>query len=120
MSTYLVRMRNAALAVKAESTAGTDSIAGSPSSGDWIQGDVTISLNPMIAPVPGFTGSLDSEVDVVGGFKPTLQITVPFRGSGTAGTPPGPVPASTRSRLWSHLRYEIGTSRSTASSAANR
>ena len=88
MSTYLVRMRNAALAVKAESTAGTDSIAGSPSSGDWIQGDVTISLNPMIAPVPGFTGSLDSEVDVVGGFKPTLQITVPFRGSGTAGTPP--------------------------------
>lgn len=88
MTTSLIRMRNAALAVKAESTAGTDSISGSPASGDWVQGDVTINLNPMVGAVPGFTGSLDSEADTVGGFKPTVTITVPFRGSGTAGTPP--------------------------------
>lgn len=88
MSTNLIRMRNAAIAVKAESTAGTDSISGSPASGDWVQGDVVVNLNPMVGAVPGFTGSLDSEADTVGGFKPTVTITVPFRGSGTAGTPP--------------------------------
>lgn len=88
MSTNLIRMRNAAVAVKAESTAGTDSIAGTPSSGDWILADATIALNPITTPIPGFTGSLDYEVDTVGGFKPTITLNVPFRGSGTAGTPP--------------------------------
>lgn len=88
MSTNLIIMRNAAVAVKAETTAGTDSIAGTPASGDWLQADCEFSLNPVIVENPGYTGSLDTAVASVGGFRPNLTLRVPFRGSGTAGTPP--------------------------------
>jgi hypothetical protein len=88
MSTALIRMRNAAIAVKAESTAGTDSIAGTPAAADWIPAEGTIALNPITVSTPSFTGTLDTEPDSVGGFRPTITLNVPFRGSGTAGTPP--------------------------------
>ena len=87
--TTLIRFRQAAVAVKAEVTPGTDSIAGTPATGDWVAGSGTLALNPIVISDPSFTGSMDAAVDSVGGFKPTLTLQVPFRGSGTAGTEPG-------------------------------
>jgi hypothetical protein len=88
MTTSLIRMRNAAVAVKIETTNGTDAIAGTPASGDWLQADCTIALNPVAIENPGYTGSLDTAVASIGGFRPTLTLRVPLRGSGTAGTAP--------------------------------
>lgn len=88
MSTNLIIMRKAAVAVKEETTAGTDAIAGTPASGDWLQADCEMALNPVLVENPAYTGSLDTAVASVGGFRPTLTLRVPFRGSGTAGTPP--------------------------------
>lgn len=88
MPTSLIIMRKAAVAVKAETTAGTDSIGGTPASGDWIQADCEFALNPVIVENPGYTGALDIAPASVGGFRPTITLRVPFRGSGTAGTPP--------------------------------
>lgn len=88
MTTTLIRMRNAAVAVKLETTIGTDAIAGTPASGDWLAAEGTIALNPITIANPSFTGSLDSEPDSIGGFRPTITLMVPLRGSGTAGTAP--------------------------------
>jgi len=88
VSTTLIRMRQAAIAVKAESAQGTDSIAGTPDAADWIAADGTLALNPILVSDPSFTGSMDGAVDSVGGLKPTITLQVPFRGSGSAGTPP--------------------------------
>lgn len=88
MTTTLIRMRNAAVAVKNEVTPGTDIIAGTPAAGDWIAADCEINLGPIVISDPSFTGALDVAVDSIGGFKPTLTMRVPFRGSGAAGTAP--------------------------------
>lgn len=84
----LIRLRNAAVAVKVETTVGTDAIAGTPAAGDWIAADGEISLNPVVTPDPSFTGSLDVAPDQVGGFRPTITLRTMFRGSGTAGVEP--------------------------------
>ena len=88
MTTSLIRMRQAAIAVGIETTIGTDIIDGTPASGDWLQGDCDFTYNPVLIENPGYTGSLDTAVASVGGFRPTLTIRVPLRGSGAAGTPP--------------------------------
>lgn len=88
MSTNLVRMRNAGIATKIESTVGTDSIGGSPVSGDFMRGDVTINFGQNTVPDPSITGSLDNMPPIVGGLRPTITIRVPLRGSGAAGTAP--------------------------------
>lgn len=88
MTTTLIRMRNAAVAVKLETTPGTDAIAGTPAAGDWVAADATIAMNPITISDPSFTGSLDTQPDSIGGFRPTITLNVPLRGSGTAGTPP--------------------------------
>jgi hypothetical protein len=84
----LVRVRYSALAVKAEVTQGTDSIAGSPASTDYVAGEATISINPETIANPVITGSLDNAPPIIGGIKPRIQIRVPLRGSGTAGAAP--------------------------------
>lgn len=88
MSTNLVRMRNAAIAVKTETTVGTDAISGTPGSSDWLAGDVEIQFAQNSIPNPEMTGSLDRAPGIVGGLRPSIRIRTPLRGSGTAGTAP--------------------------------
>jgi hypothetical protein len=88
MSGNLVRNRFAAVAVKIETTSGTDSIAGSPVAGDFILGDLTVRFNPQQVQDPSFTGSLDTAPGVPGSIRPTLELRVPLRGSGAAATAP--------------------------------
>jgi hypothetical protein len=84
----LVRMRYAALAAKTESSQGADAISGSPAGTDYVAGDATVSLNPESIANPVITGALDNAPPIIGGLKPRIQIRVPLRGSGTAGTAP--------------------------------
>ncbi len=88
MSTNLVRMRNAAIAVKTETTVGTDAIAGTPAGADWLAGDVEIQFDQNAIPNPEMTGSLDRAPSIAGGIRPTMRIKVALRGSGTPGTAP--------------------------------
>ena len=88
MSTNLVRMRNAAIAVKTETISGTDVIAGSPGATDWMAGDVEIQFAQNATPNPELTGSLDRAPAIAGAVRPTMRIRTPLRGSGAAGTAP--------------------------------
>lgn len=88
MSTNLVRMKFAALAVKVETTPGTDSIAGSPSASDWIGADCEVQFDPNLIDITEYNGSVDRTARQVGALRPRLRIRMPLRGSGTAGTAP--------------------------------
>lgn len=78
-----------ALAVKVESTAGADAIAGTPASSDWIDAQFSFSNNYVLTPNPSFAGSLGPRPGIVGGGQFMLQgVRIPIRGSGTAGTEP--------------------------------
>lgn len=84
----LVRMRFAALAVKHETTSGTDIISGSPAAGDWVGSTCDVAFDPDVIDIPEYTGSLDKAASIVGGLKPTLKLRMPIRGSGAAATAP--------------------------------
>ena len=88
MSIDLVRMRFAAIAAKIETTAGVDSIGGTPAAADWLAADVEIDFDPVVVENPELTGSLDRSPAIVGGLKPRIRLRIPLRGSGTAATPP--------------------------------
>jgi hypothetical protein len=81
-------MRFAAVAAKTESTSGTDAFGGTPGATDWIAGDCVVAFNPDVIQNAELTGSLDQAPSIIGGLKPSIRITVPLRGSGTAGTAP--------------------------------
>jgi hypothetical protein len=88
MSGSLVRTRYAAVAVKIETTPGTDAIAGSPAAGDWFGGTCEVSFDQNTTPNDELTGSLDRAADLPGGLRPNLTIRTPLRGSGAPGTAP--------------------------------
>lgn len=88
MSDSLVRARQAAVAVKVETTKGTDAIGGSPVAADFIRGTCDFSFDQTTVPDPQYTGSLDSAPPIVGGLRPRFTIRMALRGSGTAGTAP--------------------------------
>ncbi|WP_203072249.1 hypothetical protein [Falsiroseomonas ponticola] len=88
MSIDLVRMRFAAIAAKIETTAGVDSIGGTPANADWLAADVEIDFDPVVVENPELTGSLDRSPAIVGGLKPRIRLRIPLRGSGTAATAP--------------------------------
>lgn len=88
MSDTLVRARQAAVAVKIESTKGTDAIGGSPVAADFIRGTCDVGFDQTTVPDPQYTGSLDSAPPIVGGLRPRFTIRMALRGSGTAGTAP--------------------------------
>lgn len=88
MSDTLVRARQAAVAVKIETTKGTDVIAGSPSASDFIASDCQITFDQTTVPDPQYTGSLDNAPPIVGGLRPRFTMRMALRGSGTAGTAP--------------------------------
>ncbi len=88
MST-LERARFRALALKVETTPGTDAIAGTPAAADWVDASFEISPDFVLTADPSFTGSLDPRPGVVGGGRFMISgVRVPIRGSGTAGTEP--------------------------------
>lgn len=83
------RSRLRALAIKIETTAGTDAIAGTLASGDWVDAEFNISPDFVVTPDPSFTGSLDNRPGIVGGARFTIAgVRVPLRGSGAAATAP--------------------------------
>ncbi|MBS7810533.1 phage tail tube protein [Roseococcus pinisoli] len=86
MSGSLVRSRFAAIAAKVESPLGTDAIAGAPVLADLILGEATIRLNRQVVPDPRFSGALDILPGIPGGTQASVEISVPLRGSGVAGT----------------------------------
>lgn len=88
MSDTLVRARQAAVAVKIETTKGTDVIAGSPVAADFVRGDCQVTFDQTTVPDPQYTGSLDGAPPIVGGTRPRFTIRMALRGSGTAGTAP--------------------------------
>jgi len=88
MTLSLVRMRFSAAAAKIETTPGTDAIAGTPASTDWIAGDFQVDFNPQVIDNPELTGTLDKAPSIVGGLRPQIKMRVPLRGVGTAGTAP--------------------------------
>jgi hypothetical protein len=88
MSTNLVRGRFSAIAAKIETTAGVDSIAGSPVLADFVIGSGEFRMNPQVVDDPSFSGALDVLPGVVGSFMPEITINVPLRGSGAGGTAP--------------------------------
>lgn len=88
MSTNLVRMRNAAIAVKTETVIGADVINGTPAASDWLAGEVEVQFAQNSIPNPELTGSIDRAPAIAGAVRPTIRIRTPLRGSGTAGTAP--------------------------------
>jgi hypothetical protein len=88
MSDTLVRARQAAVAVKIETTKGTDAIAGSPVTGDFVASDCQVSFDQTTVPDPQYTGTLDSAPPIVGGLRPRFALRMALRGSGTPGTAP--------------------------------
>jgi hypothetical protein len=88
MSTNLIALRKAAVAVKIEATPGIDAIAGTPANSDWIGSDCQIQFDQSAVPNPEMTGSLDRSPAIVGGLRPRLRLMMPLRGSGAAGTAP--------------------------------
>lgn len=88
MSGNFVRDRFAVVFAKIETTSGTDSIAGSPAQTDFITGDASVRFNPQLVQDPSLSGTLDSVAPVVGSTQPMVELRVPLRGSGVAGTAP--------------------------------
>jgi hypothetical protein len=89
MPTY-VRKRNAIVAVKQETTAGTDIWnAGAPATAtDYMRADAAISFNQSQVANPEMIGSLDDAPPIAAGTKGTVTLTCMARGSGAAGTAP--------------------------------
>jgi len=88
MAITLVRMNFAAVAAKIETVSGTDAIGGTPAAGDWIASDFTVDFDPVVVDNTELTGSLDKAPSIVGGLRPRIQLKLPLRGSGSAGTAP--------------------------------
>jgi len=88
MSLDLVRMRFAAVAVKTETTPGTDAIAGVPAATDWLSADLEVDFDPVVVENSELTGTLDRAPAIVGGVRPRIRLRLPLRGSGSTATAP--------------------------------
>lgn len=88
MSQSLVRERFSAIAVRVETPAGVDAIAGSPVQADFIIGSAQVRYNATTVQDPSFSGALDDVAPALGALMPTIEVNVPLRGSGAAGTAP--------------------------------
>jgi hypothetical protein len=86
----VIRKRNCIVAVKSETTSGTDAWAGGQAvpSTDCMRADVSIQTTQSQAPNPEMTGALDDAPAIAAGTKGVVTLTVMLRGSGTPATPP--------------------------------
>lgn len=89
MPVYL-RRRGISIATKTETTSGTDAWGGAAPNAatDFIRADADVSYEQTQIADPSLTGSLDSLPPIIGGTKVRLTLTIPMRGSGTAGVAP--------------------------------
>ena len=74
MSTSLVRMKFAAVAVKIETTPGGDAIGGTPANSDFIAADCEVDFDPQLIDNPELTGTLDKAPSIVGGLRPRIRL----------------------------------------------
>jgi hypothetical protein len=89
MCAKLVRDRFSAVAVKIETTSGTDAFGGStPAADDWFGGTCEVAWDQSVTPNNEFTGSLDNAPGIVGGLRANVTLTAVLRGSGLPGTAP--------------------------------
>jgi hypothetical protein len=88
MCAKLVRDRFSAVAVKIETTPGTDAIGGSPALDDWFGGTCDVQWDQSVTPNPEYTGSIDEAPGIVGGLRARVTLTAVLRGSGLPGTAP--------------------------------
>lgn len=88
MALAVVRSRFTGFFAKQEVTQGTDVIAASPAAADWVGG--TLTWRPVMQTVddPSNTMTLDVSPPIIGGQRAEITLSVPMRGSGTAGTAP--------------------------------
>jgi hypothetical protein len=89
MATY-VRFNNTAVAVKLESTSGTDAFSVTPPDPalDFFRASLTPTFNQQQITVNEVTGSLDATPPIAGGTRVSLALSTLMRGSGTPATPP--------------------------------
>ena len=85
-----VRKRNAAIAVKAETTSGVDAFSpGTPNvATDFVKADYTIQYSQDQITVPEASASLVGTPPIPGGTKVQLTLTCLMRGSGSSAVPP--------------------------------
>jgi hypothetical protein len=85
-TTPLIRLKRVAL--KAESTPGVDSIAGSPVAADYVTSMATFRMIQDSTPNPVENGGLDDAAPIPGGMRAEIVLTIPLAGSGAPGTAP--------------------------------
>jgi hypothetical protein len=88
MATTDIRTRLRQIALKVESTPGTDAIAGTPAAGDYVTCEATIRFSQDTVPNPVVTGAYDDAVPIPGALRAEISVAVPIVGSGAAGTAP--------------------------------
>ena len=77
-----------AIAVRLETTSGTDPIGGTPAVSDYIGATFTFSISQDAVENPEESGSLDVPAPIATGLRGAVEIRVPLRGSGVAATAP--------------------------------
>lgn len=88
MSTAYARRRVSQIALKVESTPGTDAIAGTPAAGDYVTCQADVRFTQDTTPNPVETGSYDDLAPIPGAVRAEIRLTMMIVGSGTAGTAP--------------------------------
>lgn len=88
MTTAYIRNRLSQIALKIESTIGTDSISGTPVAADYVTGSFSCRFIQDQTPNPVANGSYDDAVPIPGGLFAEVTMEIPMIGSGAAGTAP--------------------------------
>jgi hypothetical protein len=83
-----IRARQRMIALKVESTKGTDSIAGSPASGDWVTCGFSLRFPQDATPQQWDNAAYEDAPMIPGGMRCEITITRQLAGSGAAGTAP--------------------------------
>jgi hypothetical protein len=83
-----IRTRLRQLAVKVETTKGTDAIAGTPAAGDWLTCGFSMRFPQDSTPQQWDSGAYEDAPSIPGGMRCEIIITRQLAGSGAAGTAP--------------------------------
>ena len=86
--TTSIRTAQTRVAVKIESSIGTDAIAGSLSSSDFITATCRLTNRQGSIPNPTYTSSYNRAAPIPGSLMATIEISMMMIGSGAAGTAP--------------------------------
>lgn len=86
--TTTTRTRLSRVALKVETTAGVDSIAGPPAAADYVTCRAAFRFLQDASPNPSESGAYDDLPPIPGGLRAELTLSMPIIGSGAAGTAP--------------------------------